>query len=170
MFKNIIHWKQYLPYAFAASVAYCIPVVFFIRDASYTQTWLLYIGNFLFLFIIAAFLFSFNRKRKQNAGTVAMVTAGHIVTVMGIILAVLLSTILMMLLIPGFFDAGMADKVMDDAPANNIKGKTNGLVFEIIVDAIVGNVSAGSFASILFPFALKGDQTREEVPKQQKEL
>jgi hypothetical protein len=160
MFKQI-NWKRYFPFALVAAVIYCIPVFFFIRDASYTQSWLLFLGNILFLFVIATFLFSFNRRRHENAGSVTMLAAGHIVTIMGIVISVLLCTLLMILLIPGLFTTGHAAKVLADAPDNTVKGNTGGLVFEIIADAIVGNMSTGSFASIMFPFALKGDQTKE---------
>lgn len=169
MFKKI-HWKQYLPYASVAAIVYCIPVIVFLRNASYTQSWLLYLGNFLFLAVIVTFLFSFNRKRHQNASTVSMLAAGHITTVMSILISVLICLVLIFLLVPGLFQPGMADKAMTNAPANIIKGNTNGLVFEVIANAIVGNIAAGSFASIVFSFTLKGDQTSEDVSPQQKQL
>jgi len=169
MFKKI-HWRWYLPHAIVAATVYCIPVTIFLVNASYTQSWLLFLGNLLFLFVIVFFLFSFNKKRKDNAGSVTMLAAGIITTAIGTVVALVLCLLLMMLLIPGFFRPGIADKVMTNAPANIITGKTNGLVFEVVASAIVGNVSAGSFVSVLFPFALKGDQTSENVSKQQSKL
>jgi len=168
MFKRI-HWRQYVPFAVIAAIVYCIPVFFFIREANYTQSWLLYVGNFLFLFVIVAFLVSFNRKRNENAGSVTMVAAGHITTIMGILSALVLSALLLVIFIPGIFHAE-AGKVLQNAPANTEHGNTNGLVFKVFANAIVGNMATGSFVSIMLPFTLKGDQTKESTPRQQREL
>jgi hypothetical protein len=99
-----------------------------------------------------------------------MLAAGHITTVMGILIACLLSFILVLVFVPGFLHAGTANKIMTGAPASTVKGKTNGLAFMLFTDAIFGNVVAGSFASIMFPFVLKRDQTKEKVPPKQAEL
>jgi hypothetical protein len=165
-----IHWQHYLSYAIPAAIIYCIPVTFYLIRANYSSAWLLYLGNLLFLFTICTFLFSFNRRRQQNASTVTMLTAGHITTVMGIVIACLLCFILLLILVPGLLHAGPAEKVMSGAPASTVKGKTNGLAFMLFTDAIFGNVVAGSSASIIFPFVLKRDQTREKVPRKQAEL
>lgn len=169
MFKRI-HWRQYFPFAFIAATAYCIPVIFFLRDANYTQSWLLFLGNLLFLFCIVSFLFYFNKKRHEQASSVTMVAAGHITTLLGIATALITCIILLIAGIPGLLHTGPAGKVLINAPSNTIQGKTNGLVFEVIADVLVGNFSAGSFASILFPFAIKGDQTKESTSKKEDEL
>lgn len=168
--SRIIHWPLYIKFAALAAIVYCIPVFFFLRDATYSSAWLLYLGNLLFLFPIMFFLIRFNQLRKQNASSVAMLTAGHIATAIGIVIACILCFILILLMVPGWLDAGSADKVLQQAPANTVDDKTKGLAFMVFSDAIVGNVSAGSFISIIYPFTLKGDQTREKVPRKQAEL
>jgi predicted ABC-type exoprotein transport system permease subunit len=169
MFKNI-HWRQYLPYAIAAAVVYCIPVILYLQRANFTQAWLLYLGNFLFLLAIIFFLFSFNRKRKENAATTSMVAAGHITVVAGIVLACLLSFILLLLFVPGYLHSGTTEKVLSQAPANTVRDKTEGLSFMLFANAIIGNLCVGSASSIIFPFTLKRDQTKEKVPVRQAEL
>lgn len=168
MFKGI-HWRRYTPYAVAAAMLYCIPVFFYIRDASYTKSWILYIGNFLFLLVIAVFIFSFNGKRHKNAGSVTMLASGHITTVMGILFSLVLCALLLVIFIPGIFHTAPG-KVLANAPANTVTGNTNGLVFTVFANAIVGNMAGGSFVSIMLPFTLKGDQTKESTPPQQREL
>src|SRR3954470_2783565 len=95
-----IHWRQYLPYAIAAAIVYCIPAGLYLNYADYTKSWLLYLGNLLFLFPIMLFLFSFNRKRSRDASTVTMLTAGHITTAMGIVIACLLCVVLSFVFTP----------------------------------------------------------------------
>jgi len=165
-----IHWRQYLGFAIAAAIVYAIPVLFFLKLANYTDTWLLFLGNLLFLFVITAFLLSFNRRRNQDASTVTMLAAGHIAMGMGVVIACLLCFILLMILVPGIFNGGNADKMLADAPANTVKDKTGGMTFMIFADAVFGNIVAGSSASIIFPFVLKKNQKNETVPRKQAEL
>jgi hypothetical protein len=99
-----------------------------------------------------------------------MLAAGHIATVAGIVIACLLCFILVLVLVPGYLQAGTADKVLTSAPANTVKDKTNGLSFMLFMNAIIGNVVAGSAASIIYPFTLKRDQTKEKVPQKQAQL
>jgi len=159
--KGIIG-RRYVYFAAVAAIVYCIPVTFFLIQADYVQTWLLYLGNFLFLVVVVQFLFSFNKKRDENAGIITMLTAGGIVTVMGIIFSLFLSFLLILILVPGVFHSP-AGKVLEHAPANTEKGNTNGLVFKVIINAIIGNIATGFFVSTLFPFSLKGDQTKEST-------
>jgi hypothetical protein len=167
---NKIHWRHYLTYAIGAAILYCIPAVIYLIRASYTEAWLLYVGNFLFLITIVAFLFSFNNRRRQDASTTSMLTAGHITTVAGIVIACVLCFLLLVILVPGYLHAGTADKVLTDSPANTVKDKTGGLSFMLFMNAIIGNVVAGSAPSIIFPFTLKRDQTKERVPQKQAQL
>lgn len=169
MFKYI-KWMPYILYGLIGAILYCIPVTFFLGKANFSEAWLLYLGNLLFCIIIALFLFHFNNTRKQNAGTLAMLVAGHIATVIGIVISCLFCFILLVIYVPDIFQPGVTDKVLKHAPANTIEDKTSGLAFMIFANAIVGNFSAGFFVSIVFPFSLKGDQTKEKVPGKQAEL
>src|SRR5690348_12560091 len=108
MFRRI-HWSHYLSYAIPAAILYCVPVFIFIKQSTYTQSWLLYLGNFIFMLMVIAFLMSFNRKREQNASAVSMLVAGHIVTIVGMIVALVLCLILLAVLVPGQLHAGQAD-------------------------------------------------------------
>jgi Na+/proline symporter len=170
MFKGI-NLKPYVVHSLVAALVYCIPVIFFLKSSDYTQAWLLYCGNFLFLLVIAYFLFVFNAKRAENAGTTAMLTASSITTVMGTIMAVVLSLLLLFIFVPDILQAGPAGKKLINEPANSVIDKTDGLSFMVIVNAIIGNISCGMFVAIIFPFALKRDQTKEKVPhRKQAEL
>lgn len=70
-------------------------------------------------------------------------------------------------MIPGLFHAGTPAKALTDAPANTVHDKANGLLFMIFGSATIGNAASGIFVCIIFPFAIKGDQTKEKVPPEQ---
>jgi hypothetical protein len=157
--------KPYLLFSILGAVVYSIPVIIFLSNPQFTQGWLLYLGNLLFLFAIAGFLFNFNKKRSENASTLAMLAAGEITTVMGMVISCVLAFILLAIMVPGYLTPGIPDKVLTGEPANTVLDKTRGLSFMIFSTAIVGNIAVGSFVSAIFPFALKADQTRERVPR-----
>lgn len=168
MFRTLFVWSQ-IKYSILGAIVYCIPAFLFIQHATYTDAWLLYLGNGLFLCAISLFMFSYNKKRKENASTTSMLVAGHATTVIGIILACFISFLVLIILVPGLFQSGTTGKVLTDAPVNTIDDKTKGLNFMVFFNAIVGNVSTGSFASIIFAFTLKRDQTKESATRPNKE-
>jgi Na+/proline symporter len=169
MLKSL-HWKRYIGYAAVAAILYSIPVYLFLKFTVWSQTWLLYLGNFLFMILVAAFLLIFNRRKNENASSTAMVTAGAIVTVLGILISCLICFLLISIMVPGLFHSGPPDKVLTGEPVNRSVDKTHGLIFMILFNTVMGNISTGLFVCIIFPFTLKGDQTKERVPPKQSEV
>lgn len=169
MFRNV-HWPMFLKNGLIAAIMYCIPVFIFIKQSLFQDAWVLYLGNFLFLIVVVLFLVRFNRNRRDNASSVSMFAAGHILTATGIAISCLLCFVLLIIMVPGFLHSGQAEKVLHGQPAQTVDDKTNGLSFMVFANAILGNISCGSFVSIVFPFSLKGDQTKEAVPPKQAEL
>ncbi len=153
MFKSPF-LKIYLSFAVAAALVYLIPVYFFITKADYTRSWLLYLGNFLFMIVIGVFLFFISRVRLKNNGMFGLMFTGEKQVLRSTALALLLSLILLVILVPGLLESGVAGKVIINKPANTIHDKTNGLDFMVIANAIIGNISSGSFASIILPPSL----------------
>lgn len=169
MFRNI-HWPVFLKHGLIAAIVYCVPVFVFIKHALFGDAWVLYLGNFLFLIVVVVFLIRFNDKKNDNASSVSMFAAGHLVTAIGIVMSCLICFILLVLLIPGLLHSGQTEKILRGTPANSIHDKTNGLAFMVFANAIIGNIATGSFVSIVFPFSLKSDQTTEKVTPKQVEL
>ena len=169
MFRHV-HWPVFLKHGLIAAVVYCIPAFVFIKHALFGDAWVLYLGNFLFLIVVVVFLIRFNDKRKDNASSVSMFAAGHLVTAIGVVISCVICSILLILLVPGLLHPGQTEKILRGTPANSIHDKTNGLAFMVFANAVIGNISTGSFVSIVFPFSLKGDQTTERVPSKQAEL
>ena len=169
MLKDI-HWKHYIKYGIIAAILYGIPVFYLLQHTRYSQIWLLYLGNALFMATVASFLLIFNRHRDKNASSMSMAFAGAVVTVLGVILSIFLCFILLSSMVPGLFHSGPPGKVLTGAPANTIQDKTDGLIFMLFGNAIIGNFAAGLFVSIIFPFTLKGDQTKEKVAPHQSQV
>ena len=163
MFKNL-RISSLMKYGVAAAILFCIPMIIFIRDSSYSQGWLLYLGNFLFMLSVAVFLIFFNKRKDEDASTTSLLLTGHVVTVIGVILATVASLIALAVMVPGLFESGPADKVLEQAPAQDQGRKTRGLVLMVLLNAVVGNVSTGSFVAIILAYYQKKDQTKEGIP------
>ncbi len=151
--------KSYLRYSVTAAILYSIVGYIFIHNETFRSAWILFIGNVLFACCIAAFILSYNKRRKQDASAGTMVFAGHITTVMGIIIACIIC-ILIFFLLPGAGGSGHtgANEVLNNAAPQLQSGARDQYLLTLIMDAIVGNVSAGSFISIILPYTAKRNQ------------
>jgi uncharacterized membrane protein len=162
MFKNL-KIVPVVTYAVVAAVLFAIPLIIFLQDTTFSHAWLLYLGNFLFMCAIAVYMIRFNAKKDENAATTSLLSTGHLVTVLGVIISVILAFIALSVFVPGLFTSS-PDKVLENAPAQEEGRATNGLVFMVFMNAIVGNVSTGSFVSIILAYYQKRDQTKEGIP------
>lgn len=156
---------SYIKYGVAAAILYCITVIIFLKSADFTSTWWLFVGNALFLCAIVAHVLAFNRLRNENDSTQNLVAAGHIATVVGIILSCIITAILLFSFVPDIFSAGKSDTVLENAPAQTGSGKTNGLIFILAMNTIIGNFCGGSVASIIVPFTAIRNQMKDRKSK-----
>jgi hypothetical protein len=164
MFKKEYLFSYFI-FALLAAIAFCIPVLFYLRSPEFQDTWLLFLGNALFLAVISIYILLLNKKNNENASTQNMNAAGHIVTIGGVFLASLISFILLMLYVPDIFGSGTSDTVMENSHITTSGGRTDGLVFMLFMNAIIGNFSTGSFASIILPYAAKRNQKKDKHSK-----
>ena len=160
MFKNI-YLGRCLKFAVIAAVLFCIPVVFYIKDDTYTASWLIYIGSFLFCGVITVYALFFNKLRDGDADIPQMITASFITVIMGVIFTAILSFSLLLVLVPGYPINETVVNASTDTPTNAVHGKLNGLGFRLFVGALLINFFIGAFVGGLFPFYLKGNQTRQ---------
>lgn len=161
-----------LTFGAIAAILFCIPVFFYIRQASYKESWLLYVGTMLFFAVIVLYNLRFNQLRNNNANTVTHSFASHITTAIGVIISCLICFILLSVMIPGYLGSGPAAKVDTTAPPNTVADKTNGLSFHVFIAATIFNFSFGSFAGIMLPFTIKKNQKNdsgEPYPLQNKQ-
>ncbi len=151
-----------------AAIAYSITGYIFIQKAIYTESWVLYVGNFLFMFVIGCFLFYLSGKKDNNLSTLSLIAAGEKTVIIGIIVAGLLSFILLLIMVHGLFGTGIPGKVMTDKPANTITDRTNGLDFMLITNSLIGNFVTGSFVSLILSASLKRNQKTEKGSSEKK--
>jgi hypothetical protein len=152
---------SYLKTAVIATLVFCIPMIIFLKSSDYKDTYWLFIGNFLFLGVVAWYVWSLNKRSGENASTQTMRARGHIVTVFGIILSCIVAAIALSIFVPDIFSSGQSNTVLEDAPAQTGTGKTHGLVFLLFMNAIIGNFCGGSIASILIPITARKNQTKD---------
>lgn len=153
--------RSYVKYSVAAAILYCIGAFIFLQHRSFSASWVLYIGNMLFAFAIAAFILAFNRKRGENAGAGKMILAGHITTVIGIFFCVGISLVLL-LFVPGVYTAPGA--MLQKAPPQ-MANPGHEVMTTLIINAILGNFFGGAFISVMLSSTVKKDQKGETENK-----
>ena len=136
-------------------------LLFFCNIKSFSVSWVLYIGNMLFAFMIAVFIITFNRKRGENAGVGKMILAGHITTVIGICICCGIC-LLMLLFVPGVYTASGA--VLQKAPPQ-MASRGHEVMTTLIMNAILGNFFGGAFISVMLSATVKKDQKGETENK-----
>ena len=161
MFKKE-YLSDYIKSAIIAAVVFAVPMVMFLKSANYQSTYLLYIGNFLFLISIGIFVLAFNKKKADNASTQTLRAVGHVATILGVLLSTIVAAIALFILVPDIFNSGKSDTILENAPAQTGTGKTNGLVLMLFMNTIIGNFAGGSIASILIPITAKKNQTKDK--------
>ena len=155
------YFLKYLTFGLIAAVAFAIPALFYLRTPEFRDTWLLFLGNALFCAVICVFILLFNKRKNENESTQNTNAAGHIVTFFGVVIAAVLSLIMLVLFVPEVFNAGTPETVMEDSPTTMTDGKTDGLVFMLFMNAVVGNFAFGSFAAIILPYTAKRNQKKD---------
>jgi hypothetical protein len=156
MFKNHLI-KSYLVYSILAALLYSVTAYIFIRHETFNFSWILYLGNALFAVCIVVFIMLYNNRRKENARAETMITAGHITTIMGVVIACVITSLLFFL-VPGIHTVVGQTDVLSNAPPQMESGKRHQFLLSLLMNAVIGNVAAGSFVSIVIPYAAKKDQ------------
>src|SRR4026209_2226908 len=110
MFRKINVYRTVVS-GLIAALAFSIPVYFFISDDKYSDSWLLYVGSFLFMIVIGVHTIRESNKRSENESTLTLAFLSHATTITGILISVLFSFILLSLLVPGYLNAGNADQL-----------------------------------------------------------
>lgn len=152
---------SYLKWGLISAIAFSIPMIVFVSSGEYSKTWWLFVGNGLFLAVIAIYMLNFNKAKNENASTQTMVAAGHIATVFGIIISCIIAAIALVIFVPDVFSSGTSDMALEDAPAQTGTDKTHGLVFFLFMCATIGNICGGSFSSFMVPYSARRDQTKD---------
>jgi len=152
---------SYLKYSIVAAIVYLIFVVIYLSLDNYALTYLLYIGNMLFAVVMVFFVVRFAKRRDWNPNPKMTIAAGHITAAMGVILSCVCIFIILAIMKPiGYSDVTTTAKELAK-PAPALQGNGHTLMFILFMDAVFGNIGAGSFVSFMLPTMLKRDQKGE---------
>jgi hypothetical protein len=168
--------KQILIYAFAAAFVYSIAVSFYIRRMSYEESFILYVGNFLFAAVIGIFVAWFYKKHETDISTIRLVVIGGKAAVAGVVMACLMIVLMLLVFVPGIFKPEAVSHIQFQHSPGQFAGKNKGFGAILFLNAIIGNMGASFFISLLIPFAVMknlygderkstGETQKEENPK-----
>ena len=131
---------------------YCIPVIFFLKDKKFSESWLLFLGNALFLFCIFILAAIYSRKNNNDQKKFN----GFTITFTGVILSCIMILLLALVYVPDVYHAGFSNTVLRQSPPTI----PHGLLFMILANALIGNFCAGTFATII----AKSAAEKENLP------
>lgn len=152
----------FLGFGLLAAFMYCIPLFFFIKSDQFESIWLLYLGNILFGLAVALFMLFHIQKRKNGSSTISMLTAGILVSLAGIILSAIVAILLLMVLVPHFGETAAQQTLPADKQVQEIAHNKSNLTLTVYMDLIIANIAAGAFASVIFAYVAKYNQTKDE--------
>lgn len=144
-------------FAIIPAVLYCLPVIFFLKDRRFSDTWLLYVGSGLFLSCIFVFGIMFGGKADKAPHHSYN---GFIVTILGVIFSCILILILSLIITPEVFHFGSGNDVLQQTPAAISKSGTHGLLFILLANAIIVNFLGGIFSTVM----AKGKNAEKNLP------
>ncbi|GAC1450198.1 MAG: hypothetical protein NVSMB7_12390 [Chitinophagaceae bacterium] len=159
--------KQIMKFAIAAALVYCITVGFYIKKMSFEESWVLYLGNFLFAAVIGIFVAWFYKKHESDIGTIRLVVIGAKTAVAGIVIACIMSFLLLLIFVPQIFRPEPISHLYLHHSPGQFSGKNRGFGSILFFNAILGNAGASFFISLLIPFSvMKNLYSDERKPKQ----
>lgn len=159
---NKKHLTEYLFFGAMAALLYLIPLFFYLTNNRYENSYYLYIGNALFFLVIFYYNMRLLYRPYDKSRAVSMLMSGHLATICGVIISVLVATLLMVAFQPGLFTAKSSDAILNNAPANAEVIRPSGWLFMIYVNAIICNFGAGALISIMVSYAGKRNQTKDK--------
>ena len=152
---------SYLKYSVAAAIVYLICVVIFLSKDTYTQTYILYIGNMIYAFVIVVFIVNFNKRTASNESTYNKIAAGFTTAVIGVVISCLAILIILAIMKPeGYRDVlNTASELAQPAPG--LDGEGHALMFILFMDAVIGNLGASAFVCFMVPNMIRKYQEDE---------
>lgn len=159
---NRKHLTEYIGYGAIAAFLYLTTLFFYLQSNRYENTYYLYVGNGLFLLTIFLYNIKLLYRSYDKRRAVSMLIAGHLTTLAGVTLTVVLSLIMALIYFPALFSEMPADEVLHNAPANSAPHRPSGLLFMVYINAIICNFAAGAFISIMVSYAGKLNQTKDK--------
>ena len=112
---------------------------------------------------ISVIVFLSNKAEKFEESPLTSSISGHILSLTGAAISVVLSLLLYVLFYTGI-DDGSKGETLHQAPAGlSSNGSTHGMLFVLIVVAALGNTITGFFAAIFTSFGASKKQESEQA-------
>lgn len=151
--------KTYVPRALIAAAVYCITVVIFLSNENYRSIWILFLGNVLYLLSIVIITYLSYRANSFKESPLTSAISGHILSLTGAALSVILSLILYLLY--DLIIRSSHGETLQSAPSGFSGNATHGMIFVLIVLAAFGNTVAGFFGALFTSFDASKKQAND---------
>lgn len=153
--------KKYFVRGLIAASAYCVTVVLFLLDNRFQSIWLLFLGSAFYMLAISAIVYHNRRMQKFSGSPVTSAISGHILSLTGAALSVVLSLLLYFLFYIGI--DGKTGESLQHAPVElKANAPNNGIIFVLIVVAALGNTITGFFAAVFTSFGASKKKLSEQ--------
>lgn len=139
-----------------------LPVLYFLYQNKYQNMYYLFIGCTFFMAVIFAYNFKLLKRPYDRKRAVSMLLASHLAILAGVLISLLLIVLAFLFFFPNLFSDMHTDRIVENAPAQVEAYKPTGLLAMVMAVNILGNVSVGSFISVVTTYAGKKDQTRDK--------
>lgn len=149
------HLKHYTFYGTLAAIFFSITGWFFLYDAAYTQTWLIYVGSALFMFVIMLFAVKLYNLDEGKGNSKNIVYAGHLTVVVGVVVSIIFC-----LFLTHNYTGNLLSAQHAALPASQ---KDQGEVFQLFLPGLLVNFLAGSFVSFMIGYASKWNRHESKV-------
>lgn len=152
-------------YAFASiitAVLSSLPMLYFIRSSRYQDIWILWIGDMIFLLSMVVITYYLNRNKAANATTGSMLIAGHTITAISTVLLCIILFVALSVIDPSIYDSSKTNIIRNE-PSWLSGDKNDGMFLILFAHAVLVTFGAGSFASLVTSYTIKGNQTKDRA-------
>ena len=133
-------------FGIAAGIVYSIPLIFFLKDRRFEDTWLLYLGSALFLAVTFTFGMVYGSRKNGNQ---YRVYNGFMVAILGVISSLILVLLFTLILAPDVYGIGSANDALRQTPAAMNNTGNHGILFVMLTNAALVNFAAGTFSAVM---------------------
>lgn len=155
-------FKRYLLRGFIAAAVYCVTVVIFLYNEAFQSTWVLFLGCALYMAAVATIVYLSNRSHKFTDSPLTSAISGHVLSLTGAALSVILSLIIY-LIFSISASSQHTTETLQHTPAGMPHNATHGILFVILVVAALGNTITGFFAALFTSFGSSQRRTNEQA-------
>ena len=148
----------YIKYSIWAALLFSVTATLFLFLNTYSDMWLLYVGNLLFSAVVLTGVIRVNHLVKDNAGIQFMTMAGLKITFYGLLIASVIT-------LTGLFISSMVfsqSATLTESPSQAGADPRGDLVFSLFMSAVLLNATLGALAAVIGAAVAKRNQKTTE--------